>query len=65
VTEGGKWYISPIATLLQTVNAVVAELQPSDLSLISSYVKNPVAARQELQKIELALLNAEHADSLI
>ena len=65
VEEGGKWYISPVATLLQAVNAVVAELQPSDLALISNYAKNPAAAKQELQKIGLAILNAEHAGSVI
>jgi len=61
VEENGKWYISPVATLLQTVNAVVGELQPSDLALISSYAKDPAAAKQELEKIALAILNAEHS----
>jgi hypothetical protein len=65
VEENGKWYISPVATLLQSVNAVVAELQPSDLALISSYAKDPAAAKQELEKIAMAILNAEHAGSVI
>jgi hypothetical protein len=65
VEEGGKWYVSPVATLLQTVDAVIADLQPSDLAVIASYAKDPAAAKQELQKIELALLNAEHAGSIL
>jgi hypothetical protein len=65
VEDNGKWYISPVATLLQSVNAVVAELQPSDLALISSYAKDPAAAKEELEKIAQAILNAEHAGSLI
>jgi hypothetical protein len=65
VEDNGKWYISPVATLLQSVNAVVGELQPSDLSLISSYAKDPAAAKQELEKIALAILSAEHAGSVI
>jgi hypothetical protein len=65
VEENGKWYISPVATMLQSVNAVVAELEPSDLNLISNYAKDPAAAKQELEKIGLAILNAEHAGSVI
>jgi hypothetical protein len=51
--------------LLQSVDAVVAELQPSDLALISSYAKDPAAAKHELEKIAMAILNAEHASPVI
>jgi hypothetical protein len=56
VQENGKWFVSPVATLLQVINAFAEELQPQDLTMIAGYAKNPAAAKQAFSTFERALL---------
>lgn len=56
VQENGKWYVSPVATMLQVVNAFAEELQPQDLTMIAGYAKNPAAAKRAFSNFEQALL---------
>ncbi|HTW99350.1 MAG TPA: hypothetical protein VMD59_11265 [Acidimicrobiales bacterium] len=40
VDEDGAWYVSPVATVLHTLDAVLAVVQPSDLQAWASFVRN-------------------------
>ena len=56
VKENGRWYISPVATIFQSVNSVASELQPQDLTMIATYAKDPIAAKKAFAAFEKALL---------
>jgi hypothetical protein len=54
--ENGKWFISPVATILQSLNSVIAEIEPQDLTMIANYAKDPAAAKKAFSNFEKALL---------
>ena len=55
VEQEGKWYVSPVATILQSVDALASTLEPGDLEAIASYAKDPAQARHDLANIEKSL----------
>jgi hypothetical protein len=46
VEENGSWYVSPVATVLHSLNACLAVLQPSDLQAWASFLRSPTQLRQ-------------------
>ncbi len=45
VEESGGWYVSPVATMLHTLEAVLAVLQPQDVTAWASFLRDPRALR--------------------
>lgn len=64
VSENGRWFVSPVATMLDGVNKFLADFEPSDLAAIASLVKHPAAAQAFEHSIEQVLVGALAAGNL-
>lgn len=50
--EGGGWYLSPVATALDDIDAYLSILQPQDLVAIGDLARNPAEARALARSLE-------------
>jgi hypothetical protein len=51
VEDNGRWFVSPVATMLDALNGTLSILQPQDLGAIASLAENPA----ELHTIETSV----------
>jgi hypothetical protein len=58
VQEGSRWFVSPVATLFEDVNASLSTLKPRDLGSIASLLEHPAAAEALAHSLEQLLLGA-------
>lgn len=58
VQENGRWYVSPVATLLNDLNGYLSLLQPGDLTAIASLAERPAEAKALGHALEQAVLGA-------
>jgi hypothetical protein len=56
VEEGGRWFVSPTATLLQGADSLISIITPQFLSTVATFAKNPLQAEQVLSTLERSLL---------
>ena len=56
VEVGGKWFVSPIATVFQSINAVASLLEPQDLRMIATFARDPAAIKKAFMDLERSLL---------
>jgi hypothetical protein len=59
VQDNGRWFVSPVATMLDALNGTLSILQPQDLEAIASLAENPAelhALGTSLEKVALGAL---------
>ena len=58
VEDNGRWFVSPVATMVDALNGTLSILQPQDLEAIASLAENPAELHTLETSVEQLLYGA-------